>query len=190
MKLRRLETKDSDKMLEWMQDSDINRFFRFDTNNIKKEQVIDFINSSLIDNSNLHLAIVDDTDEYMGTISLKNIDCVDGNAEYAISLRKMAIGTDIAQKATDTILYIAYFELGLNKVYLNVLSHNLRAIRFYEKYGFDFEGEFKEHVKIGGDYQNLKWFGMLKTMFLARVSKNLDRIAGRYARNILGKERT
>lgn len=37
---------------------------------------------------NLHLAIVDENDEYMGTVSLKNIE--EDKAEFAITVRKNA----------------------------------------------------------------------------------------------------
>ncbi|MBT9150543.1 MAG: Spermidine N(1)-acetyltransferase [candidate division WS2 bacterium] len=184
VKLRRLAVKDLDKMLEWMKDPDISQSFRFDTNNISKDQVIDFINNS-IDKRNVHLAIVCDADEYLGTISLKNIDGENSNAEYAISLRRKALGTEVAKKATDTILYIAFYEMGLNRVYLNVLSKNTRAVRFYEKYGFSFEGEFIDHLKIRGEYQSLKWFGKVKTIFVREKLKYLDQIASQYEKNIL-----
>lgn len=185
MKLRRLAAKDSEKMLEWMKDPNINRFFRFDINSINEEQITNFINDSLRDETNLHLAIVNDADEYLGTVSLKNIDYKNGSAEYAISLRRNAIGTDLAQRATDTILYIAFFEMDLNKVYLNVLSQNVRAIRFYEKYGFAFEREYIEQVKIRGECQSLKWYGIINTVFFAKKLIHVDHIASQYEANIL-----
>ena len=42
----------------------------------------------------------DQDDEYLGTISLKNIDLKNKNAEYAISTRKKARGTGANQQAT------------------------------------------------------------------------------------------
>lgn len=188
MILRKLAIRDSRKMLEWMMDPIISQSFRFDTTNIQIEQVIEFIEKSLIDNRNLHLAIADDNDEYLGTISLKNINLENYNAEYAIALRKKAIGTNIAQKATDTILYIAFFEIGLHKVYLNVLSENTRAIRFYEKYGFTFEGEFMSHLKINGEYKDLKWYGIFRTIFVNKKANDFDHIVIRYNKDVFKKK--
>lgn len=161
MKLRPLKNEDANGIMEWMKDSSINCYYRFDPNSITYDSILDFIKRSKTDR-NKHYAIVDELDEYMGTISLKHIDSDNKNAEYAIALRNKAIGTGIANFATKEILHIAFKDLNLNKVYLNVLSDNERAIRFYQKIGFEFEGEFKEHLLIKGRYHDIKWYGIRK----------------------------
>ena len=98
VKIRSLEIKDAEFMYEWMHDDNVVEFF---SNNFKEktlDDVIDFIKKSNEDSKNLNLAITDDNDEYLGTISLKNIDYKNKNAEYAISLRRMAIGKGISKK--------------------------------------------------------------------------------------------
>ena len=77
-------------------------------------------------------------------------------------MRKCAIGKGIAKYATEEILNIAFNDLNLNKVYLNVLSSNIRAIKFYEKFGFSFEGEFKEHLRNKEKWESLKWFSIVR----------------------------
>lgn len=160
MKLRNLEEKDLALMLEWMKDSTLTCFFTFKSDDIKEKDVLNFIKKSKKDLKNKHYAIVNENDEYLGTISLKNIDFNNKNAEYAISLRKSAIGKGIAFFATKSILNIAFGELNLNKVYLNVLSDNIRAIKFYEKFGFIYEGEFINHIIINNQYRSLKWYSI------------------------------
>ncbi len=154
--LRKLLDKDADKMLEWMHDETVNQNFRFDFAGMTKERALNFIANSFTE-ENQHFAIVDDSDEYLGTISLKNISTVDKNAEYAIVVRKSFWGTGVAKKATDEILKYAFENLKLHRVYLNVLDENIRANKFYQKYGFIYEGQFKQHlnlkVKIGGGYK-------------------------------------
>lgn len=165
MKLRRLEEKDADGMLEWMQDPEIQKVFRFNAEEADKEAVLSFIREAKISldaGENIHYAISDDNDEYLGTISLKNVDLVNKNAEYAISLRRMAQGKGIASKATYEILRIAFEQYHLEKVYLNVLADNQKAIRLYEKCGFIYEGEFRKHLFLRGEYKTLKWYSMLK----------------------------
>ena len=164
MRLRKLEEKDAVWMLEWMHDPDINRFFAADFNSNKMESVLEFINRGE-DSKNVHYACVNDEDEYLGTVSLKNIDYSAKNAEYAISFGKRAHGTGAAFFATKEILKIAFEKLGLERVYLNVLSENIRANRFYEKFGFIYEGEFKKHINIRGELKDLKWYRMLKEEF-------------------------
>lgn len=163
MKLRYLKEKDVLLMIEWMKDPSLTCFFSFNFNDITIDKALDFINKSKEDGNNRHYAIVDEKDEYLGTISLKNIDNKNRSAEYAISLRKCAIGKGIARFATENILNIAFNELNLNKVYLNVLSNNIRAIKFYEKFGFKYEGEFINHIMIKDQYRSLKWYAIFKS---------------------------
>ncbi len=160
MKIRKLLEKDVDLIFEWMSDSEINRNFRFDPDKVSKASILEFIYNSQNDSKNLHYGIVNDNDEYLGTVSLKNINTTDSNAEYAISLRKRAIGNGTAQFATREILKVAFEELNLGKVYLSVLSENIRAIRFYKKVGFRFEGEFKNHIYLRNEYKSLSWYAI------------------------------
>lgn len=167
MILRSLQEKDNIYMLEWMKDPNINCFFRFNSDNVTIESVTEFINSCIEDNNNYHFAIADDNDIYQGTISLKNIESDANTAEYAIALRYDSHGKGIGTFATKEILEYAFRELNLNRVYLNVLADNVNAIRLYEKCGFVFEGEFREHLRIHGELKNLKWYGILKENYYA-----------------------
>ncbi|MEL7605884.1 MAG: GNAT family protein [Sedimentibacter saalensis] len=161
MVLRKLQDKDYEYMKEWMNDEEITSNFRTDFKNIKENEIRKFIQNSYTE-VNINLAVVNVMDEYMGTISLKNINHTDKNGEYAIVLRKKAIGTGLATLATEELLRISFCELGLNRVYLNVYSENLRAIKFYEKVGFKYEGEFKKHICVNNVFKNLMWFAILK----------------------------
>ena len=105
---------------------------------------------------------MDENDDYLGTISLKDVDIISGNAEYAISLRKKAQGRGIATQATKELLKKAFEQFGFEKVYLNVLADNEHAIHLYEKCGFVYEGEFRRHLFLKGEYKTLKWYSVLK----------------------------
>ena len=165
MKLRKLENKDIPFMLEWMHDNDINKFFLGDFNRFDESRVQKFIAESISD-ENQHYACVNDEDVYLGTISLKNIDYNAKNAEYAISFRKDAHGTGASQFATREILKYAFERLELERVYLNVINKNVRAIKFYEKMGFVYEGTFRNHVLINHELENLRWYGILKREYM------------------------
>lgn len=163
MKLRELNLKDAEGMLEWMHDDNINSVFVKDFSSLNKEDVCAFINNSYTIENQQHYACVDEADNYLGTVSLKNIDTISKNAEYAICFCKKAHGTGVANFATNEILKIAFDELGLNRVYLNVLKENVRANNFYSKFGFKYEGCFKQHVNLRGKFFDLNWYGLMSS---------------------------
>lgn len=171
MKLRNLTRKDALLMLEWMHDEELVKYFltNFADKNLSDCEA--FIQASAADEHNRNWAICNDADEYLGTVSLKHIDRKNGVAEYAIAMRKCALGTGASHYGTREVLKIAFEEMGLNRVYLNVLEENVRANRFYEKVGFVYEGTFREHLYVNGAYRNLKWFALTKTDYLAGKAK-------------------
>lgn len=169
IKLRMLQESDASGMLEWMKDPEIQNVFRNDMGKITMEEALEFIRSSRESwekSGSLHLAVADEKDEYLGTISLKNIDLQAKNAEYAISLRRKAHGKGIGYTATRQLLEYAFSIMKLERIYLNVLSDNEKAIRLYERVGFVFEGEFRKHLYLRGAYRNLKWYGLLRENYI------------------------
>lgn len=174
MRLRRLEEKDAEGMLEWMGDSEIQKAFRFHAEQADMKSVLNFIKNAdirLADGKDLHYAIVDKEDEYLGTISLKNVELSDKKAEYAISLRKKAQGKGVASAATEEILKVAFESYKLERIYLNVLSDNERAVRLYERMGFVYEGAFRKHLFLRGEYKTLKWYSMLREEYAMKRQK-------------------
>lgn len=168
--LRELKETDAPLMLEWMHDSDIQKGFKKDMLGASLEDAREFcVNSKVPDELStgisLHFAIVDESDEYLGTISLKDIDLENKTAEYAITTRKKAHGKGIAYNATGLLLRKAFCEYKLHRVYLNVYANNEAAIKLYERSGFTFEGEFRDHINVGGKYMNWKWYGILESEY-------------------------
>lgn len=134
MRLRKLELRDAPFMLEWMHDKNIVEDLR--TNFLEKtlEDCECFIKHSTNDKANLNVAIVDETDTYMGTVSLKSIK--EKSAEFGITVRKCALGKGYAIKAMHEILRIGFTDMGLERIYWCVSPENKRAVRFYDKNNF------------------------------------------------------
>jgi diamine N-acetyltransferase len=166
--IRGLELRDLTHMYEWMHDAEVTSNLQADFANFTIEKVEAFIKSSMEqtkESENLHFAIVDEKDNYMGTISLKNINRKDKNAEYAIVTRKCAHGKGYAASATKDILEFAFEELELEKVYLYVSVNNIGANKFYYKCGFVEEGVFRKHLRIKDELTDIRWFSSLKEEF-------------------------
>lgn len=131
MKLRALKEEDAPFMLEWMHDSDV--VGNLNTNFAEKTifDCYNFIKAAQQTKKNMHLAIVNDLDIYMGTVSLKHITRV--NAEFAITIRQTAMGKGYSKYALEEAIRIGIEELHLQYIYWCVDSSNERAIKFYEK---------------------------------------------------------
>lgn len=133
MRLRKLKIKDAKFMLEWMHDPSVVKYLQTDFLAKTIEDCINFISSSQDTTQNIHLAIVDDKDEYMGTVSLKNIT---KDAEFAITIRNIAMGKGYSKFGMKEIIRIGLQELNLTSVYWCVSPVNVRAVRFYDKNGY------------------------------------------------------
>lgn len=163
--IRKLELKDLHHMYEWMHDENVTKNLQADFASFTFEKIENFIKSAMEqnkDSENIHYAIVDENDEYMGTISLKNINKKDKNAEYAIVTRSVAHGKGYAAKATKDILKMGFEEFGLEKIYLYVSVKNVCANKFYKKCNFVEEGIFRKHIMIAGELEDIKWYSILK----------------------------
>ena len=133
MKIRELQMKDAPLMLEWMHDDSVSRYFRVDFSGKTMEDCLTFI-AGAQEKESIHLAIADDRDEYMGTVSLKHIR---GNAaELGIVLRACAMGKGFAAYGLKKLMEYGREKYGIMTLYWCVDPENQRALRFYEKQGF------------------------------------------------------
>lgn len=135
--LRKLKVEDAPLMIEWMHDESVisglqPELFR----NKTIEDCEEFILECQDDSKSCHMAIVNECDEYLGTVSLKKIDSEYKDAEFAIVLRSSAQGKGYASKAMKEIMEMAFGKYGLDEVYWNVLQKNAAAIKLYERCGY------------------------------------------------------
>ena len=134
MDLRKLELKDAPLMLEWMHDRSVVE--NLQTNFLEKtmEDCEMFITDSWQNESNLHLAIVDEKDTYMGTVSLKHIKMA--SAEFGITICKSAMGKGYAKWEMEEIFRMGQEKMKFEQVYWCVNPQNMRALKFYDKNGY------------------------------------------------------
>ena len=147
MILRDLEEEDAPLMLEWMHDESVVKDLKTDFASKTLEDCKNFIKNSRNDEVNRHYAI-DVDGEYMGTVSLKNIE--KDKAEFAITIRKSAMGKGISTIAMKEIIRIGFEEMNLRKIYWYVDPENKRAVKFYDKNGYQTAPEKIDPEKSGG----------------------------------------
>lgn len=154
MRLRKLEEKDAPLMLEWMRDPSVVEYMQTDFASKTIEDCLDFIKYAADHTTDVHFAVVDDNDEYMGTVSLKHI--MDGSAEFAITVRKAAMGRGFSSFAMKEIIEYGFNTLNLNSIYWCVRPENKRAVRFYDKNGYKrvMMNSTEQIFTGGGTHQN------------------------------------
>lgn len=161
MHLRRLELKDAPLMLEWMHDTSVVGLLRTNFASKTIEDCEQFIKNSLDNSKDLHLAIASDEDEYMGTVSLRDIE--NGSAEFAITVRTKAMSRGYSWFGMEAILKKAFEELNLDCVYWCVSRKNTRAVRFYDKHNFHEALDIPAEVlKRYEGIEDLKWYSVLR----------------------------
>lgn len=171
MYLRELKSKDALLMLEWMHDKDVTKDLSTDFSRKTLDDAIGFINNSKVDKDNIHFAIVNDEDEYMGTVSLKHVDYKKRTAEFAITVRKCAMGKGYSWFGMKSIIEKAFQEFELETVYWCVSRSNLRAVKFYDKHNFHETLDISNEIlKRYEDVNDLKWYSVLKGDNLNKIS--------------------
>lgn len=163
--IRQLELKDAEQMLECLNDSSNMKYLAIGEQKHSIDDCKSFVLKSQIDRFNKHFAIVDENNRWIGTVSLKNIDCLVKQAELAIITASNVHGKGYAKRAIDEVLTYAFLQLGLNRVYLNVIDENISANRLYKKCGFSFEGTAREAIIVNKTLYNLNWYSILKSEF-------------------------
>lgn len=99
----------------------------------------------------------------IGSASLKSPDWKNRSAELGISIGDSSFwGKGFGTDAVRVLLRYSFLELNLNRVELVVYGYNQRAIKSYEKIGFQHEGTRRQALYRDGRYHNTYLMAMLR----------------------------
>ncbi len=163
MYLRKLRIKDAPYMISWMHDESVVENLCTDFTSKTLDDCEKFIINAQDITNDAHFAIASDDDEYMGTVSLKHIDSETKSAEFAITVRKEAMGKGYSWFGMKSILDKAFYDFGMQRVYWCVSKKNHRAIKFYKKHNFHETHDIPETILFR--YKNvhsLRWYSVVK----------------------------
>jgi RimJ/RimL family protein N-acetyltransferase len=107
-------------------------------------------------------------DRFIGTTWFKEVNRLDGNAELAIYMDRDHIGSGWGTDAQRTLLTFGFGSLGLERVWLTVNADNTRAIRSYEKVGFQREGLMRRSFRVNGVLTDTAMMAILRDEWEAR----------------------
>lgn len=142
LKLRELRIKDVPYMLEWMHNENVVGYLESNFLDKTSEECKKFILDAEKEYKKnkpfyIHYAIASiQDDEYLGTVSLKNICFQKSAAEFAIAVRRKAMGTGAANFAIHSMIERGFSCYHLKYIYWYVAPENKRAVRFYQKNGY------------------------------------------------------
>lgn len=103
---------------------------------------------------------------YIGQIRLHSIVEADQRARLAIGISDPAkLGRGLGSEAVRLLLAHGFGALGLHRIDLRVLAYNARAIRAYQKCGFQVEGRERESALVDGQWHDDLIMSMLAHEF-------------------------
>lgn len=167
--LRPLEHEDAPRIVPWLNDPEVTRTLAMRRPvNVETEQA--FIAKLYTSDQDLVLGIaLTAGDELIGATGLECIDATNRHARFGIFIgKKSAWGAGHGTAATALMLQHAFETLNLHRVWLHVFEHNARAIRIYEKLGFQREGVLRQEVYRDGRYWDVITMAMLRPEWRAR----------------------
>ena len=158
--LRPLASGDLRRCVKWFSDPQIIRFLGRNTPVTFAEEDKWFRDYERRTDEQIFAIEVDG--RHIGNLGLHKIDRTHRKADIGIVIGEpeywsMGIGTEAMRVA----LRYGFDALGLNKISLDVLEYNTRAIRTYERVGFQQEGIHREDLYKDGRFVNVVRMSLL-----------------------------
>lgn len=123
--------------------------------------------SSLLARNDVCFMAIEETDtgRHIGNVWLWNIDWRNSKAELRIVIgERTALGQGSGTEAIGLLCEYAFERLNLRRIYAYVLASNPRAVRAFQKSGFDQEGLLKGDRWGGSDYVDVHVLARLRSV--------------------------
>jgi diamine N-acetyltransferase len=163
VRLRAIERTDIPMFVRWFNDPELLRYLAMyvPMSQAAEEQWFDRV----LNDESQHVFVIETADGApIGNLGLFGIDWKNRSAGCGIGLGEreywnQGYGSD----ALRTLLRFAFAEMNLNRVFLHVYDFNQRAIRCYEKLGFQHEGRLRQASYMSGRYVDELVMGILRS---------------------------
>ncbi len=166
VRLRAIERDDIPRFVTWFNDPEVRRHLEAyrPLSYVMEEKW--FEAHAQLD-PNEHLFAIETADGvHIGNIGLHRVNWKDRNAELGIVIGEREYwGQGYGTDAILTMLNYAFDTLNLHRVFLRVNADNPRAIRCYEKCGFEHEGTLRQAVFAQGHYKDQYLMSILQPEF-------------------------
>ncbi len=164
IRLRAREEEDEPLLFQWFNDPEVTQYLsmRYPLSHAQERVYIE--RNSEPGYGNANFAVVrKDTGELIGSVGLEKTSPENRSALLGITIGDKAhwdggFGTDTMR----TISRFAFTMMNLHRIELDVYVENARAIRCYEKVGYQHEGRLRDAVYKFGKYQDLLRMSVLE----------------------------
>ncbi len=132
------------------------------------------------------LAIKLNDGTYVGNVEISNIDWRSRKGEIGVMIGDRSNRRcGYAREAVLLICRHAFEEMGLHRIYANILPFNQKAMNFFESCGFTREGELREAFFTWGRWWNIQVMSILAHEFFETAT---DEDSGENPQNHSGNE--
>lgn len=168
--LRALRRADLELYRGWLENQDATFFMESGARPYGEAQIEEIYRSSTEANDTVVFVIeAADTKRPIGVAGLYLIQWISRRAEFRILIGEPgAFDRGYGTEATELIVGYAFDRLNLENVFLGVSSENKRAIRSYEKAGFQHEGVRRRYIYRNGLYYDATLMSVLRDEWQAR----------------------
>ncbi|WMM26226.1 GNAT family protein [Tissierella sp. MB52-C2] len=166
--LRKMTSEDTELYHQWRNDIEVMQSTAplLDVYNIKETE--EFVTHVILGShfSKSYIIVEKKSKKPIGVTSLINIDYKNRNAECIIDIGdKEAWGKGYGAEAMKLLLDFSFLEMNLHRIFLRVFSFNDRAIKLYEKLGFQQEGKLRETIFRGGQWHDILHMSILENEY-------------------------
>ena len=167
--LRAITEADTALIVRWRNQESVKKHL-FSQEELTPEQHLQYLRTRVLTGQTAQfIIVVQETQEPIGTVFLKNIDTHAQKAEFGIFIgADSARGKGCGQEAASLILRYGFERLHLHRIWLSVFSDNLPAIASYQKAGFLREGILRQDFKRDDGYVDVLVMGILIGEWSAR----------------------
>lgn len=161
-----LENQELAKNLEWANDREIVYLAGLSPYPLGMFEIELWYQKVKTDPNSKIFAIKTKKGDYIGNIEITSIDwrCAKGEMGLIIG-EKHYWARDFGEDAVKTLVKFCFEEMNFNRISVQVLEHNKRAIKCFEKCGFQKEGILREAFLSRGKFCNIILMGILRHEF-------------------------
>jgi diamine N-acetyltransferase len=174
--LRADERSDIPNFVRWLNDSETASFLSFRapmSEAMEQQWFTQMVERQGKDSYHFVMCRLDDEQPF-GTISLFNIDLVNGSAGIGIAIgEKNLWGQGLGTDAMNALLDFGFGHLRLERLWLHVYDYNVRGRRSYEKSGFILEGTERHAVYVRGRHHDVNVMSVLRDEWSAMARKKM-----------------